>query len=112
MQSYLKASSQDTVRSRSYTGKTCRMLKNHWTEAWEDPETPDPLGMPLQGMVTADAVQRVHRYAEQAQEVAFNPVGQVVGQLNEVRSCRDVIYSLVEEYLEATERIAQLNAEV
>ena len=87
------------------------MLKNRWTEAWEDPETPDPLGMPLQGMVTADAVQRVHRYAEQAQEVAFNPVGQVVGQLNEVRSCRDVIYSLVEEYLEATERIAQLNAE-
>jgi len=112
MQSYLKASSQDTVRSRSYTGKTCRMLKNRWTEAWEDSETPDPLGMPLQGMVTADAVQRVHRYAEQAQEVAFNPVGQVVGQLQEVRSCRDVIYSLVEEYLEATERISRLNAEV
>merc|ERR1712034_86505 len=55
MQSYLDASSQDTVRSRSYTGKTCRMLKNRWTEAWEDPETPAPLGMPLQGMVTADA---------------------------------------------------------
>ena len=25
----------DTVRSRSFTGKPCRMLKSEWTEAWE-----------------------------------------------------------------------------
>ncbi len=47
-QAYIDASSRDTVRSRSFTGKPCRMLKNDWTEAWADPETPDPLGMPLQ----------------------------------------------------------------
>ena len=66
------------------------MLKNDWTESWEREDTPDPLGMPLQGMVTADAMSRVHRYGEQAQAVAFNPVGQVVGMMNEERSCRDV----------------------
>ena len=38
--SYMAATSEDTVRSRSFTGKTARMLKNEWTEAWERPDTP------------------------------------------------------------------------
>ena len=38
MATYLAASSRDTVRSRSFTGKPCRMLRNDWTDAWEAPE--------------------------------------------------------------------------
>lgn len=110
-QSYLDASSRDTVRSRSWTGKPARMLKNDWTEAWEDEDTPDPLGMPLQFMVTADAVVRVHRYASKAQAVAFNPVGQIVGSMNEVRPCKQVIQQMVEEYLDAFERLESLMPE-
>lgn len=49
---YVKATSRDTVRSRSFTGKPARMLRNDWTEAWEQPESPKPLGMPLQYMVS------------------------------------------------------------
>jgi NAD(P)H-dependent flavin oxidoreductase YrpB (nitropropane dioxygenase family) len=85
------------------------MLRNDWTEAWGDAETPDPLGMPLQFMVTANAVSRTSRYADKAQEVAFNPVGQIVGQMNEIRPVREVIVQLVEEYLEACERLEKLN---
>jgi NAD(P)H-dependent flavin oxidoreductase YrpB (nitropropane dioxygenase family) len=107
-ESLLRASSQDTVRSRSYTGKPCRMLRNDWTEAWDKPENPKPLGMPLQFMVTADAVARTHRYAGKAQAVAFNPVGQVVGLMNEVKSSRELIVELVEEYLDAVERFRQI----
>ncbi|HBZ69987.1 MAG TPA: monooxygenase [Deltaproteobacteria bacterium] len=107
-ESLLRAASQDTVRSRSYTGKPCRMLRNDWTEAWENPENPKPLGMPLQFMVTADAVARTHRYANKAQSVAFNPVGQVVGLMNEVKSSREQIVELVEEYLDAVERFRQV----
>jgi NAD(P)H-dependent flavin oxidoreductase YrpB (nitropropane dioxygenase family) len=110
MESYLKATSRDTVRSRSFTGKPCRMLRNDWTDAWEAPDAPKPLGMPLQFMITADAVARGHRYAEKAKDVMFNPVGQIVGQMNAVRPVRDVIYRLVEEYLEAVERLQQLGA--
>jgi NAD(P)H-dependent flavin oxidoreductase YrpB (nitropropane dioxygenase family) len=110
-QSYLDATSADTVRSRSYTGKPCRMLRNDWTEAWEGDGAPDPLGMPLQGMVTADAIQRVHRYADKSQAVAFNPVGQVVGQLNEVQPVREVIQQFVEEYVDAVERLESLQPE-
>jgi NAD(P)H-dependent flavin oxidoreductase YrpB (nitropropane dioxygenase family) len=107
-ESFLHATSRDTVRSRSYTGKPCRMLKNDWTQAWEQADAPKPLGMPLQFMVTADAVSRVHRYAAKAQAVAFNPVGQIVGRMNEVRPAREVIYTMVEEYLDAVERLDAL----
>ena len=110
MQSLFEATSKDTLRSRSWTGKPCRMLRNDWTEAWEKPENPKPLGMPLQGMVTADAISRTSRYAgvAQTQKVAFNPVGQVVGMLSERKAVRDVIYEIVEGYVEATERLQSL----
>ena len=110
MDSYLRATSLDTVRSRSFTGKPCRMLKNDWTEAWAAADTPDPLGMPLQNMVTMDAVTRTHRYASSpaSQAVAFNPVGQTVGMMNEIKSCREVIYELVEGYVDAVDRLAGL----
>jgi NAD(P)H-dependent flavin oxidoreductase YrpB (nitropropane dioxygenase family) len=108
METYLSATSHDTVRSRSWTGKPCRMLRNDWTEAWERSDTPKPLGMPLQFMVTADAVARGHRYAEAARNVNFNPVGQIVGTMNAVRPVKEVILQLVQEYLEAVERLEQL----
>jgi len=105
--SYMNASSEDTVRSRSFTGKTARMLKNDWTEAWEREDTPDPLPMPLQGYLTFDAVRRTHRYAGSGdcQKVAFNPVGQVVGQINSIESCRDIMFRLQQEYVDALEHI-------
>ena len=108
LEAYLAAGSRDTVRSRSFTGKPCRMLRNAWTEAWEAPDAPPPLPMPLQFMVTSDAVARGHRYADKAKRVMFNPVGQVVGTMNRVRPVREVIYRLVEEYLEAVERVQRL----
>jgi NAD(P)H-dependent flavin oxidoreductase YrpB (nitropropane dioxygenase family) len=109
MQTYVEATSHDTVRSRSFTGKPCRMLRNDWTEAWEQQDTPDPLPMPLQMMVALDAVQRGHRYPEAAKDVNFNPVGQVVGQMNRVERSADVIQRLVDEYLDACQRLERLN---
>ncbi len=109
-ESLLKAESGDTVRSRSWTGKTCRMLRNDWTEAWDRPDTPDPLGMPLQGMVTSDGMRRTSAYADKGncQSVAFNPCGQVIGQINQVESCRSVMQRLLEEYVDAVEKAASM----
>jgi NAD(P)H-dependent flavin oxidoreductase YrpB (nitropropane dioxygenase family) len=109
-ESLLKATSEDTVRSRSWTGKPCRMLKNEWTEAWANPDNPQPLGMPLQGLVTADAIRRTHKYAAvgECQKVAFNPVGQVVGMINHIESSRDVVFRLLSEYVDAVERVNAL----
>ncbi len=106
---YLKASSEDTVRSRAWSGKPARLLKNAWTEAWEEPEAPEPLGMPLQGLATHDAMRRTEVYAGsgRAQDVAMNPCGQVVGMINEVETCRQVMYRLLSQYAEALEQIQQ-----
>ncbi len=111
MQQYLEATSRDTVRSRSFTGKPCRMLRNDWTDAWENPDNPKPLGMPLQFMITGEAVARGHHYPEQARDVQFNPVGQVVGQMNKVRRTKDVIFDLVSDYIEAAGTLTASMAE-
>ena len=50
------------MRSRSFTGKPCRMLRNDWTDAWAAEGNPEPLGMPLQYMVSGMAVKATHRY--------------------------------------------------
>jgi NAD(P)H-dependent flavin oxidoreductase YrpB (nitropropane dioxygenase family) len=107
---YIDASSRDTVRSRSFTGKPCRMLKNDWTEAWEKPGNPEPLGMPLQYMVSGMAVAATHRYPDQTVDVAFNPVGQVVGQFTKVEKTAAVIERWVNEYVEASQVLADANA--
>ena len=109
-QTYINATSRDTVRSRSFTGKPCRMLRNDWTEAWEAPGNPEPLGMPLQYMVSGIAVAATHRYPDQSVDVAFNPVGQVVGQFQRVEKTAAVVERWVNEYIEATEHLDQLNA--
>lgn len=106
---YVNATSRDTVRSKSFTGKPCRMLRNDWTDAWQTPGNPEPLGMPLQYMVSGMAVAATGKYPNETVNVAFNPVGQVVGQLNKVERSAAVIERWVQEYLEATTRLNELN---
>jgi len=105
--SLLAAGVEDTVRTKAWTGKGARVLRNVWTDAWDDPATPDPLPMPLQGLVTADAMRRTETYAGagDTQRVAMNICGQVIGQLNEVESCRSVVYRMINEYLESLEQV-------
>jgi NAD(P)H-dependent flavin oxidoreductase YrpB (nitropropane dioxygenase family) len=100
---YLEATSSDTVRSRSYTGKPARMLRSAWTDAWEDPNGPGPLGMPLQNILTAEANARIAR--SHRKDLAFVPVGQIVGSMKSVKPVRDVIFQMVEEYIDTVERL-------
>jgi NAD(P)H-dependent flavin oxidoreductase YrpB (nitropropane dioxygenase family) len=109
-ETYRRAGSRDTIRSRSFTGKPCRMLRNDWTDAWEQDDTPDPLPMPLQFMVSGMAVAATHRYPDQSVDVAFNPVGQVVGQFERVEKTGAVIRRWVEEYVDAVDLLVGLNA--
>lgn len=106
---FLSASSSDTVRSRSLTGKPARMLRTAWTDEWERPDTPDPLGMPLQTALISDPQYRIHQAANQpeskARELATYFVGQVVGSLDKVRPASQVLLSMVDEYVDAMERL-------
>ncbi|MBB5077271.1 NAD(P)H-dependent flavin oxidoreductase [Nonomuraea endophytica] len=110
----LAASSLDTVRSRSRTGKPARQLKSAWTEEWDAaPESPGPLGMPLQMLVAEGAMARIGAAAERGEpgavELANYFVGQVVGQLDQVRPAREVVYAMVSEFADAVERLRRLS---
>jgi len=100
----LNATSSDTVRSRIYSGKPARLLKNKWTQAWAEPGAPAPLPMPLQNVLVAEAHRRLIESGDP--EVVPMPAGQIVGRLNEVRPVADVIADLVSEAGETLRRLS------
>ena len=113
-QAFRWKSAEDMVIAQEYIdqgGDYQRALDIYNQSLAQDPENPDPLGMPLQFMVTSEAVARGHRYADKARKVMFNPVGQIVGRMNAVQPVKDVMYQLVQEYVESVERLQALTAE-
>ncbi|HKR71278.1 MAG TPA: nitronate monooxygenase family protein [Streptosporangiaceae bacterium] len=109
-QKMIAATSRDTIRSRSRTGKPSRQLKSDWTAAWEGDKSPGALPMPLQSLLSEPVMRRIDVLAEQgnkgAQELATYWVGQGVGLMNKATTVRDVIYEMAKDYAEAAERLA------
>jgi NAD(P)H-dependent flavin oxidoreductase YrpB (nitropropane dioxygenase family) len=101
----LAATSSDTVRSRIYSGKPARILKNRWTDAWDQPDAPEPLGMPLQNLLVSEAHQRLMRSGQP--DVVPMPAGQIVGRITEVRAVADVMATLIQETDETLRRLRQ-----
>tara|TARA_Y100000758_G_scaffold106024_1_gene73942 strand:+ start:6215 stop:7348 length:1134 start_codon:yes stop_codon:yes gene_type:complete len=106
----LAAGSGDTLRSRSITGKPARMLRTAWTEEWDREDTPAPLGMPLQPMLTSAAMDRINRAAHHegsgAGDLATYFVGQVVGDMNRSKGAGQVVIDMVEEFIDAAQAVA------
>jgi NAD(P)H-dependent flavin oxidoreductase YrpB (nitropropane dioxygenase family) len=111
-QKMLAARSTDTLRSRSLTGKPARQLRSAWTDEWERDDTPAPLGMPLQPLLIADAQRRINRAAHTegsgAADLSNYFVGQIVGTMNKTLPARQVVYDIVEEFIEATQHLNAL----
>ena len=109
-QKFLAASSSDTLRSRSRTGKPARQLRSAWTDEWEGPASPGTLGMPLQPMLITEASRRIDRAAmnpanEGAVKLANYFVGQIVGSMNESKHADRVVLEMVEELIDAVTRV-------
>jgi NAD(P)H-dependent flavin oxidoreductase YrpB (nitropropane dioxygenase family) len=112
----IEAGARDAVRSKSRTGKPARQLRSAWTEAWErDPASPGPLPMPLQTLVSEDALHAVDRAAAagnpKARELVTYFVGQGVGLIDQVRSASQVVQGFKAEFIEAVEHLDGLLAE-
>jgi NAD(P)H-dependent flavin oxidoreductase YrpB (nitropropane dioxygenase family) len=107
------ARSRDTVRSRGRTGKPARQLRSAWTDAWEGPDSPGPLPMPLQGMLSEPAMARVNRAAEAgsdpARALVSYFVGQGVGLVDGIPSCRQVVAAFMTEFAEALDDMQRLS---
>jgi len=107
----LHATSADTIRSRSLTGKPARMLKSAWTEEWERLDTPAPLGMPLQPILTGEAQRRItrasHNAGSGAEKLANYFVGQIVGSMNQRKGSGQVVMEMIEEFIDAAESLSK-----
>ena len=106
------ARSRDTVRSRCRTGKPARQLRSAWTEAWDAPDSPGPLPMPLQSLLAGPAMRRIDAAAAggnaKARALVNYYVGQGVGLVEDVRSCRAVVASFMSEFADALEDLQAL----
>ena len=105
----LSANSRQTVRSKSRTGKYTRQLRSPWTDAWQGSEAPEPLPMPLQGLVSGPALNRIDKLAESghqgAKQLATYWVGQGVGLMNDSLSTRAVVQNFMEDFAAAYEQM-------
>ena len=105
----LRATSRDTVRSRSRTGKPTRQLKSAWTDAWQASGAPDPLPMPLQSFLSRPAFAKIDKLADGghagAKDLASYYVGQAVGLMNTETSARSVVYEFMRDFADAAERL-------
>ena len=110
----LKASSAETIRSRSRTGKHSRQLRSTWTDAWDAFDAPKPLPMPLQSQVTEAPLSRVTKLAEighsGADQLLTSWVGQGVGLMNSVQSAKGIVYEFMQDYLEACEKATRVGS--
>jgi len=108
----LAANSRQTVRSRSRTGKYTRQLRSAWTDAWQAPDAPEPLPMPLQSLVSEPALRSIDKLAEAgdpgARQLATYWVGQGVGLMNSAQSVRSVVREFMEDFAAAAERLGAL----
>ena len=111
----LAATSRDTIRSRSRTGKPSRQLRSPWTDAWESEAAPKPLPMPLQSFVSEPALRYVDKLSDSghagARDLATYWVGQGVGLMNEPISAGAVVQQFKEDLARAYERLAKVVGE-
>ena len=113
---FLAASSRQTVRSKSRTGKYTRQLRSAWTDAWHDEQAPEPLPMPLQSLVSEPALSKIAKLADSghagAKQLTTYFVGQAVGLMNHVQSARQVVYEFMEDFAAATDRLNEFMGDI
>ena len=106
---FLAATSNDTLRSPTRTGKPARQLRTAWHDEWEAPGSPAPLPLPLQPLLVNEAWQRIDAAADAGHEGALRLesffVGQVVGSFGQIRPAAEITRQMVAD---CEQRIAEL----
>ena len=97
---FLAATSSDTERNKTRTGKPARQLISAWHREWAAAGSPGPLPMPLQPMLTLEAWDRIDAASVQGHEGAIELqsffIGQIVGSFKDIRTTADVVHDIVE----------------
>ena len=112
---FLRATSSDTLRSPTRTGKPARQLRSAWHEEWERPGSPAPLPLPLQPMLVNEAWQRIDAAARTGHEGALRLesffVGQVVGSFEQIRPAGEITRQIVADCEQQIRNLAKLTGD-
>lgn len=100
------AASENAIQSKARTGKQCRLLDSNLIQAWNQEGAPPTLPLPLQTATVLESYLRVER--ARAHEWLSCPVGQVVGQMQHEMTVKQVIFELLSEFADATDRMATI----
>jgi NAD(P)H-dependent flavin oxidoreductase YrpB (nitropropane dioxygenase family) len=100
----LEAGSDDTIVSRSESGKTFRMLKSAWSDEWHAPDAPEPLRMPYHDILVGDLLGAIadHR----VEPLMHSGAGQGIGMIRSEVTVAEAMRQLVAETDAAMARIA------
>ncbi|MEY4372628.1 MAG: hypothetical protein RL219_1397 [Actinomycetota bacterium] len=97
----------DTVISRAYTGKTCRVVRTDWTNHFE--QHPDELKKFPEQSFAASKAGVAHLGAADGTEVdiarEFMPCGQGVGAIDSLEPAGDILRSMVAEAERTIDRL-------
>ncbi len=106
------ASSRDTVRSKTRTGKPSRQLRSAWHDAWDGDASPGALPMPMMSMISIPTFAEIEKAAaggnRDAVPLVSYWVGQGVGLVNNIRSAGGVVQDFKEEFAAAVGNLVDL----
>ena len=102
-QRLVEAHAEDAVQSRATSGKPIRQLRSNWSDAWKQPEAPDPLPMPLQGMLVDGLLAGIRE--ARLEDWMTTPAGQSVEGIHGIKPAAEVVYDLVEEAQEQFDNV-------
>jgi len=101
---FYAADSKDSVWTKCLTGKTARMLRSRYTDAWDAPGAPPFLPAFTQRYLwETEARGRLER--ARANDFLIYPVGQLVGDMKEETSVRNVVHEMISELIETKEKL-------
>lgn len=76
LQRLVDSSSEDTLITRAHSGKPYRVVRSEWIDAWQQPDAPAPLDMPLQQVLTGDVFASMHEHGDS--RLIYEAAGQSV----------------------------------
>lgn len=113
-QAILEAADEDTIRTRSYSGKPMRVKKNPYVEEWET-RPQDIQAFPMQAMVShqAGAMGGIGGQIEGLDpDKSCFAMGQSAGGVHNVMPAGEIVAQLIKEAEAAIDRTAKLRTKV
>jgi len=100
---------EDTVVSRAFTGKPCRVVRNKYADDWvgRDAEL-----KPFPAQMLVDGEKLAAGLVQGNTEMGFLPAGQVSGLIHSVSSAGDVVRAFIEEAEEVLAQLAEAHLKV